>query len=190
MIAKNDKEEKIIEKNLEVKANKNLLTFNRVKLGINTAHSSIGSFFSSQLGKVINQTDVRNTDGSLIDFAYFGLSSSFEYNEFLSPDKVQTKSFNAIQNAIHTKVINSQELIGSQLSAEQFDAIHHGNDFNNLTITESTRGKTPFDDSVSNRIVLFETADGRKGAVKITDYVQNGRESFIVIAIKIQKTKS
>ncbi|WP_313578077.1 PKD domain-containing protein [Chishuiella sp.] len=190
LIAKNDKEEKIIEKNVEIKANKNLLTFNHIKLGINTAHTSIGSFFSSQLGKVVNQSDVNNIDGSLIDFAYFGLSSTFNYNEFLSPDEVQTKSFNAIKNAIHIKVINSQELVGTQLNISQYDAIDNGNDFNRLTITESTRGKTPFDNKTSNRIVLFETVDGRKGAIKVTDYVQDGKESFIIVSIKIQKTKS
>ncbi|TGN26067.1 PKD domain-containing protein [Empedobacter tilapiae] len=190
LVAKNDKESKVLEKQVEIKANKNLLTFEHIKLGINTAHSSLGSFFSSQLGQVINKEKVNGIDGALIDFAYFGLSSAFDYNEFLSPDQVQTKSFNAIKNAIHTKIINSQELVGTQLSVSQFDAIDNGSDFNRLTITESSRGKTAFDDKVSNRVVLFETADGRKGAVKIEGFINNGKESYIMTTIKVQKPKN
>lgn len=190
LVAKNDKETKVLEKQINIKSNNNLLVFEHIKLGINTAHTSIGSFFSSQLGQVITKTKVDEIDGSLIDFAYFGLSAAFDYNEFLSPDQVQTKSFNAIQNAIHSKIINSQELVGTQLSSSQFDAIDSGTDFNRLTITDSSRGKTPFDDKVSNRIVLFETVDGRKGAVKIEGFINNGKESYIMTTIKVQKPKN
>lgn len=190
LVAKNDKETKVLEKQIHIKSNKNLLVFENVKLGINTAHSTIGSFFSSQLGKTITKTTINEIDGVLIDFAYFGLSAAFDYNEFLSPDQVQNKSFNAIKNSIHTKIINSQELVGAQLSSSQFDAIDHGNDFNRLSITETSRGKTPFDDKVSNRIVLFETTDGRKGAVKIEGFINNGQESYIMTTIKVQKPKN
>lgn len=40
---------------------------------------------------------------------------------------------------------------------------------------------------MANRIVLFETANGRKGAIKIKEYVSNGAESYIVVDIKMQK---
>ncbi|VDH15446.1 Uncharacterised protein [Algoriella xinjiangensis] len=190
LVSKNDKETKVLEKQVEIKSNKNVLVFENVKLGINTAHSTIGSFFSSQLGKVITKTTMNEIDGSLIDFAYFGLSSAFDYNEFLSPDQVQIKSFNTIKNAIHTKIINSQELVGTQLSSSQFDEIDNGNDFNRLTITETSRGKTPFDDKVSNRVVLFEIEDGRKGAIKINAFINNGKESYIMTTIKVQKPKN
>lgn len=115
LVAKNDKETKVLEKQIHIKSNKNLLVFENVKLGINTAHSTIGSFFSSQLGKTITKTTINEIDGVLIDFAYFGLSAAFDYNEFLSPDQVQNKSFNAIKNSIHTKIINSQELVGATI---------------------------------------------------------------------------
>ena len=190
LVTKNDKETKELEKQVNIKSNKNLLVFEHIKLGINTAHSSIGSFFSSQLGQVINKTKVNEIDGDIIDFAYFGMSSVFDYNEFLSPDQVQTKSFNAIKNAIHTKIINSQELVGTQLTSSQFEAIDNGNDFDRLTITESSRGKTPFDDKVTNRVILFETVDGRKGAIKIEGFINNGKESYIMTTIKVQKPKN
>jgi len=44
-----------------------------------------------------------------------------------------------------------------------------------------------FDNSVVPRIVLFQTRDGRKGAIKIKQFVQNGAASYIVADIKVQK---
>ena len=40
---------------------------------------------------------------------------------------------------------------------------------------------------MTNRIVLFETANGRKGAIKIKEYISNGTESYIFVDIKMQK---
>ncbi|WOC53157.1 hypothetical protein BPO_p0074 (plasmid) [Bergeyella porcorum] len=92
----------------------NLLNFTDIKLGINTAHSSVGSFFSSVLGKVVTKNEVNLNTGNLIDFAYFGFDSTFKHNEFVSPDAVQNTAFTVIPNAIHTKIINSQEGVGIQ----------------------------------------------------------------------------
>jgi hypothetical protein len=183
----NDKESKIVQKQITVYEDKNLLSFTNIKLGINTAHTNIGCFFSSILGRTLSKNEINPTTGSLIDFAFFGLDQTFTYNQFISPNKVQQAAFEAIPNAIYTKVINSQELVGVQLSPTSFDAIADGKDFANLNITETAKGMTPFDKSLSNRIVLFQTSDGRKGAIKIVNYIINGRESYIIVNIKIQK---
>lgn len=183
----NDKESKIVQKQIVVHPDKNLLSFTNIKIGINTAHASIGSFFSSILGKTLTKNEIDTTTGALIDFAFFGLDQTFTYNQFISPDRVQQTAFEAIPSAIYTKVINSQELVGVQLSPSSFDAIADGNAFANLTITETIKGMTPFDKSLSNRIVLFQTQDGRKGAIKIIDYVSDGKQSYIIANIKVQK---
>ncbi|HBV15325.1 PKD domain-containing protein [Chryseobacterium carnipullorum] len=185
--ATNDKETKILQKQVTVLPDRNLLSFSDIKLGINTAHSNVGCFFSSNLGTVLKQGDVNATNGSKIDFAFFGLNSSFMYNQFVSPDEVQNTGFMAIPNAIHSKIINSQEQVGTQLSPSGFDTLDSGNDFSTITVTETNAGKSPFNNSVVPRVILFQTADGRKGAVKVKSFVENGLSSYILVDIKVQK---
>lgn len=183
----NDKETKTVQKQVTINVDKNLLTFSNIHLGINTAQRSIGCFFSSVLAKVIKSNEVTAANGALIDFAYFGLNDVFNFNQFISPDEVQTTAFTEIPAAIHTKIINSQELVGIQLTAAQFDAIDYGNNFNSITVNESNTGKSPFNNSLLPRVALFQTADGRKGAIKITAFVANSTESYIVADVKVQK---
>lgn len=183
----NDKETKILQKQVTVLPDANLLSFSNIQLGISSASSTVGSFFSSELGTVLKQNEVNATNGSKIDFAFFGLNSSFIYNQFVSPDEVQNTGFLALPNATHTKVINSQELVGTQLSSSGFDALDAGNDFNTITVTETNAGKSPFSNSVVPRVILFQTSDGRKGAVKVKSFVANGLSSYILVDIKVQK---
>lgn len=188
MKATNDKESRSIQKQIIVYPNKNLLSFSNIKLGINTAHGSIGCFFSSTLGKVLTNNDVNEENGSKIDFAFFGLNANFVHNQFVSPDQVQNTTFRAIPNAIHTKIINSQELSGVQLTAAQFDGLVNGNGLASLTVSETTKGLSPFDQSKPDRIIVFQTADGRKGAIKVLSYISNDKNSYILTDIKVQKT--
>lgn len=185
--ASNDKESKNLQKQVTVYEDKNLLAFTNIKLGINTAQADIGCFFSSVLGKVLTKSEITTQTGAKVDFAFFGLDNSFSYNQFISPDKVQQTAFEPITNAINTKIINSQELVGVLLTSGGFDAIDEGNDFLGLNISETTKGLTPFSSTQNNRIILFQTSDGRKGAIKITSYVANGKQSYILADIKIQK---
>jgi PKD repeat protein len=185
--ATNDKESKTLQKQVVINANNNLYSFTNIKLGINTAHETIGSFFSSVLGKVIKKNEVTSLNGSKIDFAYFGLNSSFSLNQLVSPDELQNTSFTVIPNATHTKIINSQELVATQLLSAGFDAIDTGSDFNGITVSETTTGKTAFDNTITPRVVLFQTQDGRKGAVKIKSFVSDGADSYINVDIKVQK---
>ncbi len=74
--ATNDKETKILQKQVTIQPNTNLLSFSNIKLGISTAHSTIGCFFSSYLGTVIKQGEVTAANGSKIDFGFFNLRGS------------------------------------------------------------------------------------------------------------------
>ena len=60
------------------------------------------------------------------------MDNRFTYNQIISPNEVQNTAFLPIPNAISTKIINSQELVGVQLNSSSFDAIEHGNAFNSL----------------------------------------------------------
>ncbi|MDN3693614.1 hypothetical protein QWZ06_15620 [Chryseobacterium tructae] len=62
-----------------------------------------------------------------------------------------------------------------------------GNDFSAINVSETNAGKAPFTNSVIPRVVLFQTADGRKGAIKIKNFVTNGPNSYVVVDIKVQK---
>jgi hypothetical protein len=46
-----------------------------------------------------------------------------------------------------------------------------------------------FNSTVVPRVVLFETGDGRKGAIKVKSFVADGSQSYILLDIKVQKLK-
>ncbi|MCX2682109.1 PKD domain-containing protein [Galbibacter sp. EGI 63066] len=192
--ATNGKETKTISKTVTVYQNRNLRTFENIKLGINTAHSSnhIGAFFSSTTRRVYNRDQVTDENGPLIDIVYFGLNGNFTYNRFVSPDRAEELTFEPIPGAAHTKVINLQESCGcpASLSAGEFDAMSNGSILSGLTIEDTNAGMQDFDDSVVPRIVLFQTGDGRKGAVKVKEFVRDGQQSYIIVDIKVQKQGS
>lgn len=191
LTADNGKKTKSITKQITIFENTNLRVFNDVKLGINTAHNSnvIGALFSTISGEVYKKEQMNQDNGYLIDIAYFGLTSAFTFNQFLSPDEVQNKTFEAIENAQHTKFINSQELCGCgvNFTSAQFDALVDDSILKSLVITENSGGKKEFDNSLTPRIILFETQDGRKGAIKIKEFNDVSTESYIVVDIKVQK---
>ena len=56
-----------------------------------------------------------------------------------------------------------------------------------LTLPAGANGSLQFDQTVVPRIILFQTADGRKGAIKIKEYVLEASTAYIVADIKVQK---
>ena len=186
LTANNDKQTLSERKNFTVTAGDNLIIFTDIKLGINT-NKTVGCYFSSFLGEVLKPNEVTAENGRLIDFVYFGQSTSFAYNVFLSPDEAQTAVFDPIPNATKSYFINKQENKGQVFfSVADFDALSSGATLSSLSST-SNSNKAPFNKEMANRIVLFETANGRKGAIKIKEYVSNGAESYLVVDIKMQK---
>lgn len=186
LTANNDKQTLSERKNFTVTAGDNLITFTDIKLGINT-NKTVGCYFSSFLGEVLKPNEVTAENGRLIDFVYFGQSTSFAYNVFLSPDEAQTAVFDPIPNATKSYFINKQENKGQVFfSVADFDVLSSGATLSSLSIKPNSN-KAPFNKEKANRIVLFETANGRKGAIKIKEYVSNGAESYIVVDIKMQK---
>lgn len=189
--ATNGKETLSTSQNITVLPNTNIRTFQDIQLGINTAHNTnvIGAFFSTTTREVYKQEDVTASNGTSIDIAFFGLNQNFTFNKFVSPDEVQSLTFGAIPNATHTKFINLQESCGcsASMTVTQFDAMMNDTPLAGLTITETTGGLQDFDNATMLRIVLFETEDGRKGAIKIKSFINDGTNSYIVMDIKVQK---
>ncbi len=189
--ATNGKESETITKSITVIENTNLRIFENIKLGINTAHNTntIGAFFSTITREVYQKDEIISENSDKIDIPFFGLSQNFTVNKFVSPDEVQTTAFDALTNATHTKFINSLELCAcsAALTTAQFDTMTDDSLLDPLVITESIDGLKEFNNSLAPRIVLFETFDGRKGAIKIKEYKTDGQNSYILVDIKVQK---
>lgn len=189
--ATNGKQSQTVSKTITVHEDKNLRFFENIKLGVNTAHSSnhIGAFFSATARQVYNRDQVTAENGPMIDIVYFGLNESFTFNRFVSPDEADNLTFEPIPGATHTKVINLQESCGctASLSVAEFDTMVDDSLLAGMAIEETNAGMQDFDDSTVPRIVLFETGDGRKGAIKVKGFVPDGQQSYIIVDIKVQK---
>lgn len=191
LVASNDKKNKTLTKTIEVFEDTNLRILNDIPLGINSARNTIGSFYSTTLRQVIKEDEVTTENGSAIDIAFFGLNNTFVQNQFISPDEVQNTAFTSIPNAPHTIFINSQELVGElevmDFTVSDFDAMLDDIPLQSITIEETDLGKYPFTNEMVPRIVLFQTEDGRKGAIKIKEFIDQGADSYITCDIKVQK---
>lgn len=187
----NGKESKSISKTIELVADTNIRSLTDVKFGINTAHNNntIGTFYSATTREIYNKEELGAIDGSLIDIVFFGLGEDFTFNKFVSPDDLSTTTFPALANARNTRIINSQEQCGCStlLTVAEFDTMTDDSILSSLTVTETNGGSQHFTDATVPRIVLFTTADGRNGAIKIKEYVKDGQASYILTDIKIQK---
>lgn len=192
LVATNGKITTEVTKTFEIFPDTNLRIFENVKLGINTAHNSnsIGALFSTRAREVYTQNQISDSIGKYIGIVYFGLDESFEFNKFVSPDQIrQETTFTSIPNATHTKFINTLENCGcgASLSVTEFDVMEDDSLLKNLNIVESNAGSQHFTSQLTPRIILFETADGRKGAIKIKEFVKQGSDSYIIIDVKVQK---
>jgi PKD repeat protein len=185
----NGKGSQTVDKTITVKANSRLRTITDVKLGISTAHADIGCFYSTRLRKVYRKNDDLTNDGKEIDLVFFGLSRNFTYNKFVSPDSATSYTFPAIPGATVTRFINKQEVCncGVSFSVSDFDNMQNDAPLQALQLPAGANGGLQFDQAVLPRIILFQTADGRKGAIKIKEYVLEGSTAYIMADIKVQK---
>jgi PKD repeat protein len=190
LTAGNDKATRTTTQTISILANTNLRTLTGIQLGINTAQHSVGTAYSTYLRRVFTADQRPDTAGKWIDLIFFGLNDVFLFNKFISPDSAAAYTFAPIPNAGATVLINSQELCGcsASLSPTAFDAMTDDSPLRAMTITGTSGGEQPFDNSVLPRIVLFQSPDGRKGAIRIDQFVQNGQNSYIIADIKVQKT--
>jgi PKD repeat protein len=186
----NDKEVKSVEQTIVVKPNTNLYIVNDVVLGVSPAHATVGCFYAPALRSVLKREVVTAENGPLVDLVFYGVNSSFGYCRFLSPDSAARYTFPAIPGASHTYVVNVPVAKGITFTEAQFDALTTDGGLVNVAIRENDTGGLFFTGSQGPAIVLFETSDGRKGVIKVKQFVADGVKSYIVADIKIQKLKS
>lgn len=186
--ADNIKEEKTVEKQLKLKPNSNLYSFPNIKLGINTAHKNIGSFYSTRLQQVFSAGQINQSNGRLIDITFFGLNSNFTQNSFVSADQVQHYTFDAIPQAQACMWINNPTAHGIYIDNRLFEDMQDDNWLQGIHFTPQQQNPAYFSNSQSPHFVLFKHASGYKGIIRIRSFQQVGLgDSYILVDIKVQK---
>jgi PKD repeat protein len=187
----NGKETKRIEKEVELLPNTNLLSMKDVHLGLNSSTEK-GMFFSGYLRKAITKAEIEENEdlGKQIDWVFFGLSNRFNYCRFLSPDSAHIFTFSPIPEAIKTYVVNDVGKSNLRFSVADFDAMENDSPLRPLDIKLNDTGNFYFELNRFPYLVLFETEDGRKGAIKINKTVDRGINSYLEADVKMQKEKS
>jgi PKD repeat protein len=190
LAVENDKEVKSVQREIVVKPNTNLYIMDSVVLGVSSAHATVGCFYAPRLRSVVKRSEVAAENAPLIDLVFYGINSSFGYCRFLSPDSASRYTFPAIPQASHTYIVNVLSAKGITFTPQQFDAMTTDADLVGIDIRGKDTAGLYFTGNNAPMVVLFETADGRKGAIKVREFVAAGAQSYIVADIKIQKLKS
>ena len=187
MIAGNGKEEKIVEKSIIIQPNSGIIKQNNLKFGINEAKNSVGCFYSAKEGGVVTSSKiVEKKCGAWIDFGFFALNSSFNYCYFFAPNQAEANSFPKIDSAQGATFINNPSSMGINITNAVFDNIKKPSDLNQFTKWSETN-QTSFNKTSAPHFVLVRTADGRKGIIRIKEFVKDGSQSYIIADVKLEK---
>ncbi|MFV0587989.1 PKD domain-containing protein [Bacteroides reticulotermitis] len=187
--ADNEKEAKTLEKQIIIKANSNLYTVKDVKFGVKSAVNTVGSFFSLNTRTIIPQDKVSSENGKDINILFYGINATFEKCYFTSPDMASAAGFYTIPDATKTYFVNTLETSGLTFSGSTFDMMTTDTPLRNIDIKTAANTTSWFVANPVGRIILFETTDGRKGAIKVKAFVSEGTRSYILTDIKYQKEK-
>jgi len=182
----NRKETLRINKEIELLPNTHLLTMKDIRLGVNTSKVD-GQFFSGRLRRTFLETEIDENIGRQIDFVFFAWDYRFNYCRFLSPDSAQLFTFNAIPGAVKTYIVNDLAQAGLNFTIATFDTMQNDMPLRPLEIKSNDTGDLYFAIEQLPCLILFETGDGRKGAVKIKEKTDAGRNSYLTVDIKMQK---
>lgn len=187
MTAANGKEEKVVEKSIVIKPNSGIITQNDLKFGINEAKNSVGCFYSAKEGGVLTSNKiVEKQCGAWVDFGFFALNSSFNYCYFFAPNQAKANSFPKIDNAQDATFINNPGSMGINITNAIFDNIKRSSDMNQFTKWSETN-QTNFNKTSTPHFVLVHTVDGRRGIIRIKEFVKDGSQSYIVADVKLEK---
>ncbi|MDO5523905.1 MAG: PKD domain protein [Bacteroidia bacterium] len=189
LIANNKKNVQVKERKIIIKPNSGIYSFKNIKFGISEAQHSIGCFFSASQQQTLTSKEIRNLgDDNKVDVGFFGINSSFEYCYFFSPDRAQDAGFAEIPLSQSASIVNLLEKSGTAFAEQDFENIKTANDFSSLSVNTGNP-QDYFESKVIPRFVLLQTADKRKGVIKVKSFVRNGIESHILTDIKIEKRK-
>jgi len=163
-----------ITKTVLIKGVNGINTFNDVEFAQSKDDTDYGRFFSISEGRILKTTEINKTTGPSIDLVYFGSLSSFI--TFESPNNLLLNADINIPGAVSTKITNYQQ----EFNPAIFDAMTDDEALKNLEIKhdQSIIGSLKFP-----LVVLFENAQGLKGAIKLKTI----NVKKLVVDIKVQK---
>ncbi|WP_212125008.1 PKD domain-containing protein, partial [Bacteroides pyogenes] len=174
MTAANGKEEKVVEKSIVIKPNSGIITQNDLKFGINEAKNSVGCFYSAKEGGVLTSNKiVEQQCGAWVDFGFFALNSSFNYCYFFAPNQAKANSFPKIDNAQDATFVNNPGSMGINITNAIFDSIKKSSNMNQFSKWSEER-LTSFNKTSTPHFVLVHTVDGRRGIIRIKEFVKEG----------------
>ena len=184
--AENGKESKTKSLELTLHPNSNLFRVRDVRFGVKQAENTIGSLFSLDRRRIFLSNEVRSADEPFINLVFFSVDANLQNNKFISPTVAHNYDFFPMPLATATYFVNSQAGTGINFTAEDFSAMQDDLPLQNLDI-RANANDTWFSTADLPQVILFETADGRKGAIKIREAVRDGNRSYILTDIKYQK---
>ena len=187
LLARNGKEEQRINKIITIKPNRGIIEQQNLKFGINEAKNTIGCFYSSYTGGVVTSKRIAEEQlGSKIDFGFFALNCSFSYCYFFAPNQAVSSSFPLIPRAQEASFVHYPSDYGSTITDADFKSFRQAKDFDRFKQWSEPRPRH-FDKGSLPHFVLFRTADGRRGVIRVKRYVHAGTTSYILADIKIEK---
>ena len=190
LTASNGKETKSASHEIVVKPNSNLYTLTNVKFGVSAAHNTIGCFYASSQFDVVTSNEISDGVATAVTFGFYAINSSFDYCRFIAPSKAEEFGFAPVPSATQAWFVNVIENTSLVFSEKNFTDMVTDAPLKSLSIKSNDTGTAHFTNDTKPRVVLFETQDGRKGAMLLKAFVANGTESYVLADLKIQKAKS
>jgi len=179
----NGKKTKKISQTITVKPSKGYAYIQNVELGIYNGRGERGIFYSTALHKAFKESDeISPAEAASIDLLFFGLNEEFEFNRFLSPDAAASAGINPIAGAGKTIILNPL----SVENAPAFEILGEAQ-LKALQITRDEAEPDDFFNENGPKIVLFENAQKKKGALLIKEFIKDGPNSRIRFDIKVLK---
>lgn len=192
LTASNDKKSKTLTKTIDIYEDTNLFVLNNIKLGNVFSHntSEIPALYSTVTRKNYFTSEVDAFVANNIEIVFVGMTSDLSMSKFISPSEISSSGLLPFSHGQKVKIINSQELCncGVNFTIANFESMKTDELLQKLSIVETSGGKQFFSNK-QKRVVLFETTDGRKGAIYVKEFVRvNAQQSYILCDIKVQKT--
>lgn len=172
LVVRNGSEEKELTKTVTISGYNAIVTYTDIEFGLNAGDATYGRLFSFETGQIYKDSEVDESNGSLIHLAFGSMVNTMYY--FESPT---VEDYN-VPNATETKVVNHETT--PSISVTDFDSMTDDSQLSGLEITATNDS---FGNSSIPGTVLFEISTGRKGVIK-TKAVNSDR---ILVDIKIEK---
>lgn len=138
-----------------VETKEEISTFTDVELKlVDSDNDDYGIAFSSKTGKTYKYSEISKENIADIDLVSFANKAFIAFD---SPD--ENRDINQIDGVKSTKI----QITGVEMTSEEFDAIKDGTMLKDLKVIHDKESV-----QIDYRgIILFETAEGKKGALKV-----------------------